>query len=475
MRRHVFSNDVNLPEKLLMNTRLLKLSGFFLIFSSFLYGQVDSAKTERTTIYGFTRAGFYGNYKHNDNPFISSAFSDFGLKVETGDGLNYKAFADIRLRYGTEFFNQVSSFEIREAYIKINGRRWDLTAGQKILKWGRADFTNPTSRLTPKNLVFRSPDPEDMDLGNLLISGRYYPSSRLTFEGVAIPFYRSSVLMIKPLSLPSYVKINQIDSLVTGPGMFSYGFKTDIHLNGIDMSLSWFDGFNPMPGTALTGFNLDLSGPLPLPYTELSFTPYKIRNIGLDFETSVGNFGLRGEAAYTLPYKSYKEYEYVPCREISWVTGFDWSSGNWRFTGEYSGKAIPDFIAPSVDPFIGTEMDLAQLALLMGTPGFDLREYVRQEVSSFNKLYNYQLKRSYHSAAFRVETDLLYSKLTASVFTLYNITTRDLLVMPELRYKPSDGVTISAGADYYSGRKGSLYDIVDDFMNCIRIGVKVDF
>ena len=175
-----------------MNTKLLELSGLFFIFSSCLFGQVDSAKTEKTTIYGFTRAGFYGNYNNYDNPFISSAFTDFGLKVETGDGLNYKAFADLRFRYGTEFFDQVNRFEIREAYVKINGWRWDMTAGQKILKWGRADFTNPTSRLTPKNLVYRSPDPEDMDLGNLLLSGRYYPSSKITFEAVAIPLYRSS-------------------------------------------------------------------------------------------------------------------------------------------------------------------------------------------------------------------------------------------------------------------------------------------
>jgi len=458
-----------------MNTRLLKLSGLFLFFSSFLYGQVDSAKTDRTTINGFTRAGFYGDYKNKDNPFISSAFSDLGLKVETGEGLNYKALADLRFRYGTEFHDQVNRFEIREAYVKINGRRWDMTAGQKILKWGRADFTNPTSRLSPKNLVFRSTDPEDMDLGNILLSGRYYPSPKVTFEGVAVPFYRSSVLMIKPLSLPSYISINQIDSLVTGPRMFSYGLKTDLHLNGIDMSFSWFDGYNPMPGTALTKFNLDLSGPQPVPFTKLSLTPYKIRNIGFDFETSIGNIGLRGEAAYTLPYKSYKEFEYVPCREINWVTGFDWSSGSWRFTGEYSGKAIPGYTASSVEPFIGTEMDFSQVAILLGTPGFDLNEYVRQEVSAFNRLYNYQLKRYYHSTAFRVETDLLYSKLTASVFTLYNFTTSDLMVMPELRYKPSDGVTISAGADFYSGRKGSLYDIIDEFMNCIKIGIRVDF
>jgi hypothetical protein len=475
MRLKVHSDAVILHEKFSMDIRLLKLSSLFLLFSTCLSGQVDSAKRERTSIYGFTRTGFYGNYNNNDNPFISSAFTDFGLKVESGDGLHYKAYADLRFRYGTEFFDQVSRFEIREAYAKVNGRRWDLTAGQKILKWGRADFTNPTSWLSPKNLVSRSTDQEDMDLGNLLLSGRYYPSSIITFEGVAVPFYRSSVMMIKPLSLPSSVKINQIDSLVTGPKIFSYGFKTDLHLNGIDMSISWFDGYNPMPGTALTRFSFDLSGPVPVSYTELSMRPYKIRNIGFDFETTIGDLGLRGEAACTLPYKSYREYEYVPCREINWVTGFDWSSGNWRLTGEYSGKVIPDFTGSSVDPSLGTEIDPAQLAILMGIPGFDLREYVRQEISSFNRLYNYQLKRSYHSAAFRVETDLLYSKLTASVFTLYNITTRDLLVMPELRYKPSDGVTICAGADFYSGSKDSLYDIVDEFMNCIRIGVRIDF
>jgi hypothetical protein len=475
MRRHASSFDVILPEKFLMNSRLFKLSFGFLVFSSCLSGQIDSSKTQKTAINGFTRAGFYGNYNNDDKPFVSSAFTDFGLKVETGEGLNYKAFADIRFRYGTEFLTQVSRFEIREAYIKINGRQWDISAGQKILKWGRADFTNPTSRFSPKDFVSRSPDQEDMDLGNLLLSSRYYPSSKITFEIVAAPFYRSSVLMIKPLSLPSYVKINQIDSLVTGPKMFSYGLKTDLHLSGIDMSLSWFDGYNPLPGAALTGFNLELTGPVPVPYTELSFQPYKIRNLGFDFETNIGSIGWRGEAACTLPYKSYKEFEYVSCREISWVTGFDWSTGNWRFTGEYSGKVIPGFISSSVSPFIGTAMDPDQLAIMLGIPGFDLREYIRQEVSAFNRLYNYQLKRSYNSGALRVETDLLYGKLTASVFTLFNFTTRDLLIMPELKYRPSDGLTISAGADYYSGRKGSLYDIVDEFMNCMKIGIRVDF
>jgi hypothetical protein len=136
---------------------------------------------------------------------------------------------------------------------------------------------------------------------------------------------------------------------------------------------------------------------------------------------------------------------------------------------------IPDFVPATVDPLIGTEPDFTQLAILLTTPGFDMEDYVRQQVTSFNRLYNYQLEKFYHSAGFRVETNLFYGKLAPSVFTLYNFTSRDFLVIPELNYKPADGLTISAGFEFYSGRKGSVYDIIDKYMNCFRAALKVDF
>jgi hypothetical protein len=96
-----------------------------------------------------------------------------------------------------------------------------------------------------------------------------YPSDHINLEAVIIPFYQASVLIIDPVPLPENVKINQINSLLTGKEMFSYGVKTDIHLTGIDWGLSWFDGYDPMPGTALSDFALDLSAPSPAPLIEL--------------------------------------------------------------------------------------------------------------------------------------------------------------------------------------------------------------
>jgi len=56
-----------------------------------------------------------------------------------------------------------------------------------------------------------------------------------------------------------------------------------------------------------------------------------------------------------------------------------------------------------------------------------------------------------------------------------NLTTQDLIFIPEIRYKPSDGIVITAGMEFFSGKKSSLYDIVNDFMNAVYVGVKVDF
>jgi hypothetical protein len=476
-RRLASINVIHLHKKN-MNNIFRMFTLFFLLIPGISGAQDEQAMDDKKggLLYGFVRAGFFGSKDVNDHkPYVSSAFSDLGLKLLTKDDQLFKAFADLRFRYGTEFLKPVTRFDIREAYVTINGKWWDLSAGQKIVKWGRADFTNPTSKLSPKNLVSRSPDREDMDMANLLMSARIYPSSFFSLEADIVPYYRSSVLVIDPITLPDYVKINQIESLITDKKMFSYGLKADLHLKGADLGVSWFDGYDPMPGTALTGFRLDLSGPVPVPYTELTMAPYKIRNLGLDFETTAGSLGLRGEAAWTLPYESFKTHEYVPCQELKWVAGIDRTAGNWRFTLEYSGKSIIGFVPATADPLIGTQPDLAKLAVLLSTPGFNMENYVRQQVGAFNRLYNYQLKRSYHSAGFRVETDLSYGKLTPSVFTLYNFTSRDLFVNPELIYKPLDGLAISIGGEFYSGPKGSIYDIIDEFMNCARFAIRVDF
>jgi len=53
-------------------------------------------------------------------------------------------------------------------------------------------------------------------MGNLLVEAKIYPLPAFSLEAVAVPYYRASVLLIEPMPLPGWVKINQITSPITG-------------------------------------------------------------------------------------------------------------------------------------------------------------------------------------------------------------------------------------------------------------------
>jgi len=262
------------------------------------------------------------------------------------------------------------------------------------------------------------------------------------------------------------------EGLRTGNDYYSWGVRGDFTLRGLDAGLQYYHGPDLFPGMALTG--ADYTNPLN-PQISITGVPYIINNMGLDFETVVSPFVIRGTLAYNRPVEGKQGNEEVPFPQLEWVAGFDWTPGAVRLTAEYSGKKVFDFYESPYDPIIGTEPDMAKLAQLFNTPGFDPVEFTRLQTEAFNRLYNNQMYEYYHAAGLRFESDLLYGRLIPSITGVYNFTSHDLLFMPVLKYKPADGVTLSGGLEFYSGRKGGLYDIIDDFMNAAFISLKIEF
>jgi len=442
-----------------------------------LKGQtVENYQTSSFSSGGFVRAGFfYDLNRHNGKTLFSSGFSDVSLKLESRPDNNVKAFSDIRLRYGSEFNSAVNSLTIREAFAEISLSSFKFSLGQQIIKWAKTDFTTTNSRLNPQNYTTRSPDREDMDLGNIIATISWFPSPLFDFQAAFVPFYRSSVLLIEPVPVPEGVEIEPLKSFIADKDYSGYGLRGNIHLKSTDLGITWFDGYDPMPGIKLDYFHLDMSGQIPVALTKLKITPYKIRAAGINFESVIGQICLRGESAYSRPYKDYRNNEYVPMPEIKWAAGLDYAPRNWRIIFEYSGKYITHFTGAEVEPLIGTEPDYTKLLQLISQPGFDLREYVRKQTGSFNRLYNYQLEKIYHSAGLRVEREFAYGRFIPSLFGLYNFTSHELLFIPEIKIKPYDGVILTAGAEIYSGKQGSLYKLVNDFMESIYAGIRIDF
>jgi hypothetical protein len=262
------------------------------------------------------------------------------------------------------------------------------------------------------------------------------------------------------------------EGFVTGNGYYSWGVRGDLTLRGFDAGFQGYHGTDLFPGMSLTG--ADYTNPFS-PVIIITGVPYIISNAGFDFETVISAFVVRGSLSYNHPAEDKAGNEEIPFPQIEWVAGFDFTPGAVRFTAEYSGRKILDYYESPYDPIIGTEPDMAKLARLFETPGFDPVEFTRLETEAFNRLYNNQLFEYYHSAGLRFEADVLYGRLIPSVTAVYNFTSRDLLFIPALKYKPADGVTLSAGLGHYCGGKGGLYDIINDFMNAAFFSLKIEF
>ena len=432
---------------------------------------VVSAQQKSFTPGGFVRGGLYlstGDYEHD----INTVFADAALTLTATDNLSYKGFADLRVRAGRQYGDIVSDICLREAWGMYYNGFMSLSLGKKIVRWGRTDLFTPLSRFSPTDYIYRSPDYEDKDMGNLLGELTINAGNWFRLSAVAAPLWNPSLLMTAPLELPQNITLVMPAGLDPADGLLSYGFRGDFMLGRIDASVQFFHGPDLTPGLALTG--ADYSDPMN-PAISITGVPYIINHAGMDFETVIAPFVLRGTLAWSDPVEEKEGNEEVPFSQVEWVAGIDWTPGAVRISAEYSGKKVLDFYPSPYDPIIGTEPDQAALAELFNTPGFDPFEFTRMQTEAFGRLYNNQMLEYYHSAGVRLEAEFLYGRLIPAVTALYNFSSRDLLLMPVVEFRPADGLTLSAGLEHYSGAQGGLYDIIGDFMKAAFFSIKIEF
>jgi hypothetical protein len=420
---------------------------------------------------GFIRGGIFkstGDYIHD----VNALFGDAALTLTASDDNSYRGFGDLRLRTGQQYGEEVSSLYLREAWGSYYNRLFGVSLGKKIIKWGKSDFFTPLSRFNPTDYSFRSPEREDADLGNLLAEIVFTPTPSFKLTLVSAPLWNPSVLMTSPLALPEGISLDLPSGLQSGNGNASFGIRADFILKGVDAGFQWFHGPDLMPGLSL--LSADFTNPVS-PLLTIKGLPRIINSAGIDFEAVLSAVIARGTFAWSAPVVEKAGNEEIPFPQVEWVAGMDWNPGIFRITAEYSGKRVLDYYEAPYPPLIGPEPDPAALAALFATPGFNPVEYVRLQTEAFNRLYNNQLMEYYHSAGVRIEAETFYGMLIPSLSGIYNFTSRDLVLLPSLKYKPADGVTLSAGLEYYSGSEGSLYDIIDDFMNAAYLSLRIDF
>ncbi|MCP4710711.1 MAG: hypothetical protein GY869_18965, partial [Planctomycetes bacterium] len=208
-----------------------------------------------------------------------------------------KAFAELRYTGGHDGNEGFSAFDIREAYVGVFPGPFDFYIGKQIIAWGRADAHNPTNVITPQKFVSRSPFEDDRRDGNFLIRSQLNVEP-VRVEALWIPVYAAnelpidqnminSLLMGQLSSLPFNVNLHKLVENYPDASFKKSGFavRCNLELPAVDGSVSYFNGYNPMPG-----LNVDVGPAGAVVDIMPGLKAYRMHMVGGDFATALGSF-----------------------------------------------------------------------------------------------------------------------------------------------------------------------------------------
>ncbi|HEC43675.1 MAG TPA: hypothetical protein ENI20_12695 [Bacteroides sp.] len=409
---------------------------------------------------GYARGALYlGEYSTGSSPEIKSGYGEAGLKINANSGSRARLFSELRFREGYEYNEWISDFTLREAYADLYLGPFELRAGQSIVSWGRADGFNPTNNLTPQDYFVRSPEPDDMRLGNFLVRARYNITNKLRLEAVWVPRYKYSVYRFDLFDMPEYVNFLESPLPEATLKNSSVGAKLDFLFDRFDGSLSWFNGYDPKPGIQSGEISQSTGEDFII---DMYARAFRQQTLGLDFSFGLGSYGVRGEAALRDPTTEYRDEIYAPNRDLRYVLEIDRSFGDFSLMIMYMGQYVFDFTEgpapggiPDIDPLM--LQDPAAFAMLA--------PMMYQEIAAFNRVIFDQTTEISHLLALRPALSMVHGVSSLEVYTSYNFSTEEWNMIPKLSWDATDNLKLSIGAQYFEGPENTAYNLIAPAFN----------
>ena len=358
---------------------------------------LEQIAPEKTTDALFSLSGYIqtrGAMDTVDNPGAEhkTAFRNRTLiEAKYDKMITVSALSDF-LYFGDDNDQKDYDLDLYEAYATLPFNNLTLTLGKKILRWGKTDQISPADTLNPED--FRElivPEYEDrkipMWLADLIVKfngfsleGVYLPKfepARQDYFGTDWSVFSHIKEEIQASSLPDPIKtdINNISIHETNPddsgfnGEFAARASTSI--NGWDLGLTYHYGWEDLPfysNFPIKNFQTDgnmagdalvsnLSTAI-LTRENIEIGYPRVNILGFEFETILGDFGIRGEAAWQ-DRQSYLTSDLTSEQSptLFYVIGADYSGVDWYFNLQFSHSHIFDH----GDNFLYFEQDTVSL------------------------------------------------------------------------------------------------------------------
>lgn len=428
---------------------------------------------------GYGRGVLYlGEYAASPASEIKSGYGEAALKINAVSGVRGRIFSELRFRSGYEFNEWINEFSVREAYADLTLGKFEFRAGKAIVAWGRADAFNPTNNLTPQNYFARSPEPDDRRIGNFLIRSRYNILSRLRLEAVWVPKYMYSAYRFDLFGMPDYVRFSESPFPEATLKNGALAARIDFLFDGFDGSLSWFNGYDPMPGIQ--------AGEIPSSISENFFIDmyaraFRQQTLGLDFSFGLGSFGVRGEAALRDPLEEPGSRAFVPSRDLCFVLEGERVIGNFSLTGMYMGRYVFHFRDLPEDGsgqgLFGQFPDVSEIqdpsVWEMVAPM--IPPILEQQLAVFNRIIFDQTAEMSHTLAMRPAYTMFQGVLGLEMFGLYTFPTGEWSLTPGLTWEVSDNLKLMVGGQYFAGPQQTRFDLIAPVFNGGYFELKYSF
>ena len=320
-----------------------------------------------------------------------------------------------------------SSMSVREAYVKFGlWGKADVKAGRQVVTWGTGDllFIND---VFPKDYIsfFTGREDQYLKLPSDGLRVRFY-TPVFDIDVVGIPYF-------EPDQLPTGQRLSYFNPLaggIVGSGFTSTSLTPDKKPANSEVAARFYRylGSYQVSGYVFRGYYKDPMGidmaQGALYYPELSVYGTSVRGPVLSgvFSGEYGYYDSREDGSGDNPLIPNSQHRYLLGFERQWWTDFTLGL-------QYYGEFMQDH-----ENYLKT--------LPAGSPEFDELRQV---------------------ATARMTQMLLYQTVNLSLFTFYSPTDEDWHLRPNVTYKYSDQLSLSAGGNFFGGNE--VYTLFGQFEN----------
>ena len=351
--------------------------------------------------------------------------------TKSGNKVAFKA-NPILYSYNTDSLD----FRLREIYVDLYFKNFDLRIGKQQIIWGKADGAFITDIVSPLNLTeFLLPDFDEIRRGVNVVKFDYYLGNN-TFEIIWIPNFTptkipavGSIWYIQPefLITPTFdwSKSEIIPSLKNSEIFFKYSALT----SKVDIEIMGGYTFDDKPSMHKNLLLDTLGNPSLLIKPEY----HRLFVSGGSFSSEIKGIVLRGEAAF------------------------------------YNGKYFQTEDPFAIDALVQKDYlhYLIGLDFIIGNVNFST-QFIQETILNYDN--NMFKEKTENTATFLARYNMFRETLHFELFTYIGLTNEDALIRPKITYDFDDSFSILFGSNIFIGdKKGRFGQYKDNSMAYIKL------